>query len=112
MESEMTRNVTDGALSAEKFEALSPKEQLFALLGMIDRYIDGAPGHTVDSWHAAKISEALEKIEAGEVMAAAHNLALADQKSHGEPELVAEDVSVDALRKEAHAARKRMMASS
>ena len=85
----MTRRVTDGALSAEEFEALNPKEQLFALLGMIERYIDGTPGHTMGAWHAAKISEALEKIEAGEVMAAAHNLALADQTAHGTPELVA-----------------------
>lgn len=108
----MTRRVTDGALTAEEFEALTPKEQLFALLGMIDRYLDGTTGHTMDPWHAAKISEALEKIEAGEVMAAAHDLALADQTAHGKPELVAEDVSVDALRKVAHAARKRVMASA
>lgn len=108
----MTRLVTDGALSAEEFEALTPKEQLFSLLGMIDRYIDGTPGHTMDVWHAAKISEALEKIEAGEVMVAAHDLALADQTPHGEPELVAEDVSVDALRKKSHVARKRLMASN
>lgn len=108
----MTRRVTDGALSAEEFEALTPKKQLFALLDMIDRYINGTPGHAMGAWHAAKISEALEKIEAGEVMAGAHILALADQTVHGEPEPVGEDVAVDALRKEAHETRKHLTASA
>jgi len=106
----MTRRVTDGALSAEEFEALPPKDQLFSLLTMIDRYLEGVSGSVVDPWHAAKIHHALEKINAGEVMAAAHDLALADQAEHGSPEAVLDNRSVDGLKKDAKVARMRLMA--
>ena len=106
----MNRRVIDSPLSAEAFEALGPKQQLAALLEMVERYIDGTPGHAMDAWHAAKIRHALLKIDAGEVEAAAHDLALADQVAHGQPETVAEDVSVEALRKDASASRKRLAA--
>ena len=89
---------------------MGPKQQLTALLEMVERYIDGTPGHAMDAWHAAKIRHALLKIDAGEVEAAAHDLALADQVAHGQPETVAEDVSVEALRKDASASRKRLAA--
>ncbi|QHI97207.1 hypothetical protein GT347_03970 [Xylophilus rhododendri] len=104
----MTRRLTDSAISAEQFEALAPQEQLLALLGMIDRYLEGATGHTMDPWHAAKIRHALLKIGKGEVDAAAHDLALADQASHGQAEAGAEHVAVEALRQEAHQARKHL----
>ncbi|MCZ2497541.1 hypothetical protein GN316_12310 [Xylophilus sp. Kf1] len=106
----MNRRVTDGALSSEEFEALSPHDQLLSLLDMIDRYIDASP--SVDAWHAAKIRHALEKIEAGEVMAAAHDLALADQAEHGAPEIVNEDNSLKALGEKAKTARKRLMSAN
>jgi len=106
----MNQRVTDGALTAEEFEALPPKDQLFSLLTMIDRYLDGVSGTVVDPWHAAKIHHALEKINAGEVMAAAHDLALADQGQHGSPEAVLDDRTVDGLRKDAKEARKLLMA--
>lgn len=104
----MTRRLTDGALSAEQFEALAPHDQLVALLDMIDRYIDGTAGQTMDPWHAAKIQHSLAKIAKGEVDAAAHDLALADQGAHGEPEAGAEHVAVDALRDEARKVRKHL----
>ena len=107
----MNRRVVDGAISAETFEALTPTEQLTALLDMVERYIDGTSGHSIDPWHAAKIRHALGKIDAGEVEAAAHDLALADQAHHGEPEAVLEDVSLETLRKEASASRKRLLAA-
>jgi hypothetical protein len=106
----MNRPVVDGSLSAETFEALSPARQLAALLDMVERYIDGSPGHSIDPWHAAKIRHALLKIDAGEVEAAAHDLALADQPRHGDAELVLEDVSVETLRKEVSAARRNLPA--
>ena len=107
----MNRRVVDGGISAETFEALTPTQQLTALLDMIERYVEGAAGHSVDPWHAAKIRHALAKIDAGEVEAAAHDLALADQVHHGEPEAVPQDVSVEALRKETSVSRKRLLAA-
>lgn len=107
----MTRRLTDGALSAEQFEALAPHDQLVALLDMIDRYIDNTEGHAVDSWHAAKIQHSLVKIGKGEVDAAAHDLALADQVSHGQPEAGAEHVAIEALREESRKVRKHLSGS-
>ena len=108
----MNRRVTDDALSADEFEALAPQDQLLSLLDMIDRYLAASPGASVDPWHAAKIRHALVKIAAGEVMAAAHDLALADQQAHGAPESVDADLSVKALSEESKHARKRLVAAN